>query len=383
MLGSHAVSKSSEYICINCWAPFEAVADTSGKVTCPDCEYVQPASDDFLGGSKAEASAPPPPSDMDATMADMKAPWSGGSPSAPKPARSMEPISFDDLEELEALLTGDAEPQPTPKPKKPAPPRQSAKPKKAAKKGGATAPGKKGGSESAATPQAATPRTVPQSPTPESADESAPEAEAARDGENAGEILWRLKSDSGLTYSFYDSSALLRWHSGLGEQKHALLSNDSVSWKPVAEFTGFVEGGATPEEAFAKATASTPPPAEAPPSTSTTTTGQRENVAPAASPRRAATGTRKRPKSNTLERPRGPRGPSTTTTGERKAPPARSASVAPRGSQASAQIRPTEMAEVNTWSGRLAFMALGFAVGGGCVYFGMYLLGFYDLVFSF
>ena len=39
--------------------------------------------------------------------------------------------------------------------------------------------------------------------------------------------------------------------------------------------------------------------------------------------------------------------------------------------------------EANPWPGRLAFMGLGVFFGGTSVYFGMYLLGFYDLTFAF
>ena len=369
MTASNAVSEGNEYICISCWTSFVSKGE-SGEIACPHCGYVQPSADGYLGAGGGAAKPAPvaPVPEMDHTLQDMPMPWAaGGAGAAPtKRPGGLEPISFDDLEELEQLLSED--------------PRA----KRAAAAAAAEAP------------------TTVIAAVPDVAEDAGPAEAAAATAAPAEDItVWRLKTDSGLTYSFYSPDSLSRWADGLSSQKGRMVSVDGMSWKSYDQFLQNSQGGADPMQALSSS--ATAKPAQAPVLSA---------PAPAPGP---TSGARSQPRNTTREQPLPQKGgarPSTQTavgarqntktasmpTAERK----RSPSVAVAGAEARAEkdspprgaapnrtrtgsmIVPTRDAPSDgAWGLRVLFMGLGLAVGGAGVYFGMYLLGFYDLVSPF
>ena len=281
-------------------------------------------------------------------------PWAGGA--AGKDAPGLEPISFDDLDELEQLLSSDEPSEPS----------------------GAPPP----------------PVIVPPEPAEPESESTETEAEPAPAAPDApANTIWRLKSSSGLTYSFYAVSSLLRWADGLGQQKGVLISSDGVTWKDFAKFRAALgpDGDGDPHAAFQGTVTARPAQAPAPKrSPSTTQTGTRESIAKSrrsTAGARSASAVRGQSKlSTTGERKRSPSVMSVT--GERKSDPAASRAQnrggGPRQKRTSSyQLRSADAAPSNPWPGRLVFMGLGVAIGGASVYFGMYLLGFYELQLPF
>ena len=294
-------------------------------------------------------------------------PWADdGDASAKKPG--LEPISFDDLEELEQLLSGD---EPLPQPA--APP---------------TAP-------------AAPPPPPPAAPSNEGAvvgSDPDPGPEAPEEGSRS-RTIWRLKSASGLTYSFYDTVALARWAGGLQKPEALLVSIDGITWKAYGKFKAQIGNGGDAVEAFRGLASAAPPQAPAAAAKKASITGQakREASAPAAAARRSTSNLRKasvtksRTKTQTSELRRAPSALSLAAEAAAAAEDKRTSGGGPRkrSSSRSGITRTTASFNVrqegggNPWPGRLAFMGLGLMIGGASVYFGMYLLGFYDLSFNF
>lgn len=337
------------------------------------------------GEAQPPAVDPPTVADLDRTMQDMKMPWAeGGDPSALGKDGGLEPISFDDLEELEELLRDD--------------PRQK---RKAAE-----------GAESPPTPAKTEAHRKPSMVafgTGEAFDDEPPPPPTAAAAPADSRTVWCLKSAAGLTYSFFDIPGLSRWAAGLEGLADLVVSIDGIVWKSYKEFQTAVDGGSGAIDAFRGTKASRP---AAKPSAAAAA----EPARPAAKgPGRTASATRKptqarkrtRAGNRTSVSERQPpsdladamaaavaqeSGQSTggktgrharpgRATGERARPAARNGGATKTGSFKLASGPPAE--EINPWPGRLGFMGVGLFVGGAGVYFGMYLLGFYDLTFAF
>lgn len=198
--------------------------------------------------------------------------------------------------------------------------------------------------------------------------------------------VWRVKSDSGLTYCFFSAEKLIRWVDGLSPQKHAMVSVDGLNWKSYGDFkakyAGETEAMAALEAASEGKPAAQPAPAggSGPSVAGPSTIAKRDPKAPA----RTATGLQAVTRAPAPTTRAGARPTKPQTTGERRAisvtderPRPSDSTVAPR--RASEGAAPASAG----WGARLGFMAAGMIVGGAGVYFGMYLLGFYDLSFSF
>ena len=210
---ANAVSEPSEYICISCWTPFEGTPDEKSEITCPHCAFVQPAGSDSTTSSAGASGS--------MTMQDVRAPWLDKD-------GSDEPIAFDNLEQLEQLLGNSGQSAPVVQSsQKEAPPPPPV----------AEAPG-----ESPPTIQAdfelvgkadSEPASVLQAITSE-----------------AGPTIWRLKSDVGMTYSFFSLTSLVRWADGLAPQDKAALTSDGVVWKRLGDFRSELEKNDNLTEAF-------------------------------------------------------------------------------------------------------------------------------------
>lgn len=363
--------------------------DPSGQVTCPHCGFVQPAAENYLDQGEVPArkdNQPPSPAadGLDKTMADMKMPWADGGGGS----SGLEPISFDDLEELEQLLSADAAPLPSIPPK--------------------TTPGIPPAEHK---PSGAGPRisfgTGDEFDEAEAA-AAAGQAEASEAPAEApgGATIWRLKSTKGLTYSFYNTQSLQRWAEGLGESAGMLVSIDGITWKKYDEFQELLGDTSGAIDAFKGATPTGPPRSASVPGPSQTQTTIRSESRPAMAPAKpkrsvsaARTGSRTRT-STTAERPRMSSTQSAieavtaeamaveagrSTTGQRPRPSkGKSSRPAPRTTTGSYQFRAGEgQKSSGTWAGRALFLGFGTIIGGASVYFGLYLLGYYDLVFAF
>ncbi len=398
---SGGVSEGGEYICISCWTSFVADTSGAGELTCPHCGYLQPAADEYLGASGAAPTdgkadkAPAEPAqpeharaDLDRTMQDMRAPWADGGDK--DKGGGLEPISFDDLEELEELLSED--PRTAKKPIK-APNMQAAAPKLAAVPPQPPQP-----------PQQSAPAISFGTGDEIDDDEPAPAQAAAADSVAAApqaRVIWKLKSATGMTYSFFDIEALSRWATGLSDTKALVLSLDGIEWKAYGEFQSALSKGDEAVAAFAGSKATQPrrvAAKEAPAPASVTKNSKRPEA-----PKRAASAVRQTQRSRAVAR--------ATTTAERKRQPSVLEQVAAeaaahedaksgRGTRTVERARPNlqrqasarstgnfqirqGVVEANPWPSRLAFMGLGLVLGGATVYFGLYLLGFYDLSFTF
>ena len=200
------MSGRGEYICISCWTSFEGTADGRGLVTCPHCAFVQPVGDE---PDATIQSAPPDGLMMRASGSATRSaepPRTTGRQAVPPSAsQALEPLSIESLESL-------SEPSP------PAAPVVSERHSDATARSGATPPPSRSDS---------VPLTTDAPPS------DGPEVEAP---------VWRVKSDSGLTYCFFSAERLIRWVDGLGPQKHAMVSVDGVNWKAYSDFHGKFEG---------------------------------------------------------------------------------------------------------------------------------------------
>ena len=201
------------------------------------------------------------------------------------------------------------------------------------------------------------------------------------DGPEVEAPVWRVKSDSGLTYCFFSAERLIRWVDGLGPQKHAMVSVDGVNWKAYSDFHGKFEGDV---EALAALEAA----AEGKPNTqsvtaSTTVAGPATQVRPGPKPP-ARTATQLQPPTKSVQPTRNAnRSKTQNTTGDLRRPHPTAERPAVGGDDSSAR-RPTGApAESAGWGARVGFMLAGMVLGGASVYFGMYLLGFYDLTSPF
>ena len=353
---SNAVTEAVEYICISCWTSFVAKANDSGEVTCPHCDYLQPAAEDYLDANQSD---PPPPSvssppasisattDVDMTMRDIKMPWAEmdtSDPLAQAQAPGLEAISFDDMDELDELL-GKASEEVAP-------------------------------TENSAAPAA--------DEAPPVAEVAPPAAETTEKPETASTV-WRLKSAAGLTYNFYDFHSLTKWADGLEKPEKAQVSIDGISWKVLSSVREKIADGDTALETY-KSTAVQRPKQAPPPKRTTNTSVRRDRNSKAQRRSASAIRTAAKAKRTSDERKR--------AANALQLAAEQAAAEAPRGGSGTAQRRRTgrtqtttgqsrkgKQAAASSWSGRLLFMALGASVGGAGVYFGMYLLGFYDLTF--
>ncbi len=198
--------------------------------------------------------------------------------------------------------------------------------------------------------------------------------------------IWRIKSDSGLTYCFFSAEKLIGWVDGLSPQKHAMVSVDGLNWKSYGDFktkyAGETEAMAALEAASEgkPATQSAPAGGSGPSVAALSTIAKRDPKATArTAPGLQAVTRVAAPTTRAGVRPAKPQ-----TTGERRAlsvtderaRPSDSTTVPRRAGEATAHA-------AGGWGARIGFMAAGMLVGGSGVYFGMYLLGFYDLSFSF
>jgi len=190
---------------------------------------------------------------------------------------------------------------------------------------------------------------------------------ADKPANDSSPTIWRVKSDRGLTYSFFSIDSLKRWFSALGEQQNALVTVDNVEWKAFGDFEKQLADNEDARSAFKN-----------------TQAREQDSAEPAApiefSPK-TQSGTHTSPRKSrghTVERSR-PTGTGRGKTGE--AHQSRSGRRTGSGSRAGVRRKGQEPAPAPTWSGQIAFMALGLVVGGAGVYFGMYLLGFYELTF--
>jgi len=311
------------------------------------------------------------------TMQDVRAPWLDKD-------GSDEPIAFDNLEQLEQLLGNSGQSAPVVQSsQKEAPPPPPV----------AEAPG-----ESPPTIQAdfelvgkadSEPASVLQAITSE-----------------AGPTIWRLKSDVGMTYSFFSLTSLVRWADGLAPQDKAALTSDGVVWKRLGDFRSELEKNDNLTEAFDAAPL---PQVAAATTAKATTTGStsRPNKSKA-----NVTQTRRRPTRTSSATSRHKQ---STVTGERKrnkgmagvSPEMEELMKAASASEDGAHVTTSQISRravggagssVRT-SGKhksvaasksnqassspVAFFGLGAILGAAGVYFGLYLAGFYDLVFSF
>ncbi|MEC8023510.1 MAG: hypothetical protein VX223_06210 [Myxococcota bacterium] len=364
------MSESSEYICISCWTPFEGVPDEKRELTCPHCGFVQPAGNDSSEAYSTDNNV------GDMTMQDVRAPWLDSK-------TGDEPIAFDNLEQLEQLLGNSGQSAPTVKP----------------------ADSVSTPSEQSIEPAIPAPITsAPDDPVAETTETPQPPALEAITTEG-GPTIWRMKSDSGMTYSFFSLTSLVRWADGLAPQEKAALTSDGVIWKRLRDFRSELEKNDDPTAAFEAA----PVPKSATPTVAATasTTGK------AARPSKGKGST-------TQSRRRPTRTASATTsagvpnaTGERTRAAGisgvssemeelmKAASASEDGGRTSTQQMTRRSSSTSSSRGstkgaassrrksatsagsKAALFGFGALLGGFSVYFGMYLLGFYDLVFAF
>ncbi len=342
------MSARGEYICISCWTSFESLPDDGGFVTCPHCGFTQPASDD--GEATVQTAAPRPSAPRAPAQPPVRS-----SPLEPLPiapgargpsgasAITMSPRDMDSLEELVAQPSGARSlPEAAPDVEPPPPARTVSVP----------------------------------------ITENAP-AEPSAPPVESGPRIWRLKSDAGLTYCFFEPDKLMRWVDGLGPQKNALVSVDGVNWKTYADFKSKFESDG--EALSALESASEHKPVAAPSLTAPTVAGAAPGPkpaggrGPASPPVRPAQPTRQgvRPKPN----PTGERR-AITTTGERPAELGL-ADASPNRRPPSSATGTHKAVGSGGWGARIGFMAAGMVLGGAGVYFGLYLMGYYDLVMPF
>ncbi len=353
-----SLSFRGEYICISCWTSFEGAPNGQGHVTCPHCDFVQPVGDEpdatvqssipeaVARQAPVAAKAPPvaPPAAKSVPPAPKSFPPRAAEPK-PQPAKGLEPLSLDSLESF-------SQEESIPPPVPPPPAKERAVPPP---------------SRSASLP-----------PTPH--EELEPPAPAP-DVSLSDTTVWRVKSDSGLTYCFFSAEKLIRWVEGLGPQRNAMVSVDGINWKAYADFKQKYAGEAEAMAAL-EASAEGRPVASAPaggaPSVATSLPPKRDPKAPA----RTVT-------SMQATQARGPQGARTgarakqQTTGElRRAAQVTGERPAPADTSTTGR-RPTPAATNAGWGARIGFMAAGMVLGGAGVYFGMYLMGFYDLAMPF
>ena len=333
-------------------------------MVCPHCGYKQPSSNDYLaqtesveetdGENSSEESHPPdvsPPEtevEIPAENQPTEEEQPANAPSAPaenstEPSTSdvnrppgLEPISFDELDELETLLSSDDHDIP----------------------------------EAPAEPDTATDEPGDAEPADAAADDATPPVEDGAEDASAGNgsTIWRFKSDYGLTYSFFAVEGLIRWAEALGEQSQALVTNDGVVWKPFVDFKKQVDSAGDAGAAFQNTEMNLQAPAEA---ASPVDTGQINREGPAARPKRPSGARRKGPAPRRKSSSAGSRN---TRGGSRvgQSKPSSRRGAAKGGDKAAASS-----------TAKIGYLVFGLLLGGSAVYFGMYVLGFYDLVFKF
>ena len=351
----------TEYICVSCWTSFEIATSIEGDVLCPHCGFEQPAVDEYLA---EDGTAPPPmatPVDEDSKASqeaesnETEATTEDSPTENPESADAdseeigLEPISFDDLDELETD-SADSSQETKNKPDKST---QDSQEKDAVQEPGETT------EESGTEPQSSTP---------------------------APPIAWQFKGIHGMTYRFLDVNALVKWTGKLNDISSCLVSRDGTSWKMLKPFLQQIEEGSDPMAAFEQtaALASVAPAAPAPeggdgakPSRNQSMTRQRRTATSGTSGKSSGSGNRKsRSGGHTrrMERPRTSHGGArrTATSMTRTRTSTTGTMRAPRGSEA---------AGIPDWKSRLLYLSAGLVTGGVIVYFGMYFMGFYDLVF--
>lgn len=367
----NAVSEPSEYICISCWTPFKAVPDAKGEITCPHCGFAQPAGSETGSGPTASGDG------ADMTMQDMRAPWLDKS-------GADDPIAFDNLEQLEQLLGNSGQSAPvvtsTKKETPPEPPQAPVQEEE-------EAPTLEADFEPVAT---------------EAILSSANTSESALQAitSESGPTIWRLKSDAGMTYSFFSLTSLVRWADGLAPQDKAALTSDGVVWKHLGDFRSELEKNENPTAAFEAAPvpqSATPAPAKA----TTTGTSQRPTKPQSGQTRRrpartASVSSRSGHPTVTTERKRTTGMTSVSPEMEELMKAASESEDGGRSAVSQSSRRATSAVRTSgkhkavatskksaTSGSQVAFFGLGAILGAAGVYFGMYLAGFYDLVFSF
>lgn len=352
-----SVSSISEFICISCWTSFEGES-SEGEVVCPHCGYKQPSSNDYLASAEStegsdQNQSPPAaslepnvevaPADTEtqaksdeATESEPDATtdeWSDSSASDANRPPGLEPISFDELDELETLLSSDDHDVP----------------------------------DTGNEPESSTP--TEEADAADTTDDTESEENTEDACETTEVTTWRFKSDYGLTYSFFAVEGLLKWAEALGEQSQALVTNDGIVWKPFADFKKQVESQGDAGAAFQNTQVKVQEPAEA---ASPVETGQANRDGGATRPQRQTGPRRKGPAPRRKPSSAGARNTKGgSRVGQSKAGSRRGAA---KGGGKTAAASGTAKA---------GFLVFGILLGGSAVYFGMYLLGFYDLVFKF
>jgi DNA-directed RNA polymerase subunit RPC12/RpoP len=360
--GKHNPVSAEEYICLSCWTSFTAAgqletyaASDAAEVTCPHCGHVQPARNDYRDGAN-EGSEEPAANEQDAPAAEAATVLESAASAMDDPSETsrpagLEPISFDELEELEQLLSndesdlssGDLE-------------------ESFEQDDDHSGLGDLDNDLEQLLNNGVLDRiTAPTQPNNRTADDS-PE-----DGsEEAPQAIWRVKSDAGLTYSFYCVDSLERWFEALGEQRNAMVTVDGVQWKAFADFQKKLQEHDDAQSAFE--------------STQTQHREFAEPEAPIGTILKTHTGqqqvTRNR-HTKAIDRNR----PSASGSRQNRNGGTRANKGGRSASRSKSRTRGRAPETKPNWSINVAFMALGLVVGGAVVYFGMYLLGFYELAF--
>jgi hypothetical protein len=361
--GKHNPVSAEEYICLSCWTSFTAASSDAAEVTCPHCGHVQPARNDYTDGAN-EGSEEPVPNEQEAPAIEAATTPESAANAMDDPSETsrpvgLEPISFDELEELEQLLSDD----------------------ESDLSSGDLSDLSSGDLEESFEEDdeysglgdldndleqllnngVLDRLTAPTQPSRRTADDS-PE-----DGsEEASQAVWRVKSDAGLTYSFYCVDSLKRWFEALGEQRNAMVTADGVQWKAFADFQKKLEEHDDAQSAFE--------------STQTQHRESAEPEAPIGANPKAHTGqqqvTRNR-HTKAIDRNH----PSASGSRQNRNGGTRANKGGRSASRNRSRTRGRDPETKPNWSINVAFMALGLVVGGTVVYFGMYLLGFYELAF--
>ena len=190
--------------------------------------------------------------------------------------------------------------------------------------------------------------------------------------------VWRVKSDSGLTYCFFSAERLIRWVDGLGPQRNAMVSVDGLNWKAYTDFKAKYAGDT--EAMAALEAAAEGKPASSAASAATTVIGPSSSQKAGKGPARTSTALQQQargpqPTRNVVRSKAQP-------TGERRAPQVTGERPAVSDDAISGR-RPMPGSASVGWGVRVAFMGAGMVVGGLGVYFGLYLAGFYELTMPF
>ena len=365
----------TEYICVSCWTSFEVTTSTESDVLCPHCGFEQPAVDEYLADENAaDAPLAEPVEDEDGgeAQSEQTAPEQAATEveteasveAAPVDDEEgeetveeaeengeeaeelgLEPISFDDLDELDSADEEKSQAEPPPE----------------------------------STESESNPADVTEAENPEKGGaESEPPAVVHP-------IAWQFKGIHGMTYRFLDVKALVKWTTKLNDISSCLVSKDGASWKMLQPFLQHLEEGSDPMAAFTQTAALASASPETPaaegddsqkPSRTQSVAKQRRTATSGGGGKGSASAARKSRTNHTrrMDRSRTSHGGSrrtatsmartrTSTTGTMRSP------------------RSAELTGIPDWKNRIIYLSAGLVVGGLAVYFGMYFMGFYDLAF--